>query len=174
MYELTKKEYASFKAICEKEGIKYDTEVEYEEAARNLYSFVKLSYDLAKEHYGWEQRLKDEPKGFWLDSDGRTCYVCHTNVRGQIWFDKWGFKCENCQTAFVKKISPGYILKDRDYEKHITDSQLNWKFGLHRQTIKKLVREGQLKARTIPNGPIIFLRKENPDLGLILEEYRKS
>lgn len=174
MHELTKKEYASFKAICEKEGIKYDTEAEYEEAAQNLYRFMKLSYDLAREHYGWEQRLKDEPNGFWLDSEGRTCYVCYTNVHGQIWFDKWGLKCANCQEAFKKKVFPGYVLKDRNNSRHITNSQLSWKFGLHNQTIKKLVRIGKLKPRVVPGGPMIFLRKENLNLPQIIEEYKKN
>lgn len=172
MHELTKKEYASFKAICKKEGIKYETEAEYEEAAQNLYSYVKLTYKLAREHHSWEQRLKSEPKGFWLDSEGRTCYVCHTNVHGQIWFDKWGLKCANCQEAFKKKIFPGYVLKDKDNSKHITDAQLSWRFKLHNQTIKKLVRLGQLKPRIIPDGPMIFLRKENPGLPQIIEKYK--
>ncbi len=172
MYELTEKEFKSFKDICEKDGIEYDSEEEYKEAARNLYSFVKLSYELAQEQLSWKKRLEKDPQGFWLDSEGRTCYVCHTNVHGQIWFDKWGLKCANCQEAFSKKLFPGYILRDRDNNRHITDSQLAWKFGLHRQTISKLVREGRLKPRIIPNGPMIFLRKENPDLGLIIKEYR--
>lgn len=171
MYELTEKEFNSFKDICEKDGIKYDTEEEYKEAARNLYSFVKLSYELAREQLSWEKRLEKEPQGFWLDSEGRTCYVCHTNVSGQIWFDKWGLKCANCQSAFRKKVFPGYILKDRDNNKHVTDSQLGWKFGLHNQTIKKLVRLGLLKPRIIPNGPMIFLRKENPELSSVIKEY---
>lgn len=172
MHEFTSKDYNSFKAICNKEGISYNTEADYKEAARNLFEYVELSYGMAREHYEWEQRLKDEPNGFWLDSKGRTCYVCHTNVSGQIWFDKWGLKCANCQAAFEKKVFPGYVLKDRDNEKHVTDSQLSWKFGLHSQTIKKLVRLGQLKARVIPNGPMIFLRKENPNLPHIIEEYK--
>jgi hypothetical protein len=54
MHELTEKEYASFKAICAEKGINYETE-----AARNLLSYVKLTYDMARVHYGWEQRLKD-------------------------------------------------------------------------------------------------------------------
>lgn len=171
---MTKEEYASLKLLLKKEGIKYDTEAEYEEAARNLFGYVKFSLDLAREQYGWEQRLKDEPKGFWLDSEGRTCFVCHTCVQGQIWFDKWGLKCSNCQDAFIKKIYPGYVLKDRANNKHVTDSQLQWKYGLHRQTIKRLVREDVLHARIIPNGPMIFLRKENPNLPKIIEEYTKS
>jgi hypothetical protein len=114
------------------------------------------------------------PKGFWLDSEGRTCYVCHTNVHGQIWFDKWGLKCANCQNAFEKRVFPGYILKDKDNNRHVTDSQLNWKYGVHPQTIKKLIRIGLLFARQIPNGPAIFLKKENPDLPDVISEYRKD
>jgi protein-arginine kinase activator protein McsA len=174
MHELTEKEYASFKAICAEKGIKYETEAEYKEAARNLLSYVKLTYDMAREHYGWEQRLRDEPKGFWLDSEGRTCYVCHTNVHGQIWFDKWGLKCANCHNAFEKKVFPGYILKDKDNNRHITDSQLNWKYGVHPQTIKKLIRMGLLVSRQIPNGPAIFLKKDNPDLPDVIRKYRKD
>ena len=72
------------------------------------------------------------------------------------------------------KVFPGYVLKDRDNEKHVTDSQLNWKYGVHPQTIKKLTRSGLLKARQIPNGPAIFLRKENPDLPQVIEDYKKA
>lgn len=172
MNGLTNKEYESFKDLCDRQGIKYETEAEYQEAARNLYSYVKLTYDMARERYSWEQRLKDTPDGFWLDSEGRTCYVCRTNVHGQIWFDKWGLKCESCQAAFKKRIFPGYILKDKNNDKHITDLQLSWNYKLHSQTIKKLVRDGRLKPRSIPNGPMIFLRKENPDLPTIINELQ--
>lgn len=173
MHQLTEREFASFKKICDDKDIRYDTEAEYRDAARNLIEYVRLSYEIAKEQYGWELRLKKEPDGFWLSSEGRTCYVCHASVKGQIWFDKWGLKCANCHDAFKKKIFPGYILKDRDNEKHVTDSQLNWKYGLHPQTIKKLTRAGLLTARNVPNGPAIYLKKENPDLPQILENYRK-
>ncbi len=95
MVELTEKQCAEFKAICKKEGITYNTEDEYRKAAREIYSFVSLTYDMAVEHLSWERRLKDEPDGFWIDSEGRTCYVCYRSVNGQIWFDKWGLKCDN-------------------------------------------------------------------------------
>lgn len=172
MIDLTKGQYATFKAICKKEGIVYETEAEYEKAARDVYSFVELSFDIAMEQRNWERRLEKEPKGFWIEGDGRICYVCHMSARNRIWFDKWGLKCENCQAAFEKKIFPGYILKDRDNEKYITDSQLNWKFNIPCPTIKKLVRDNTLVAREIPNGPMIFLRKENPSLADIVAPYR--
>ena len=175
MHDLTKKEYVEFKAICEKEGIEYETEAEYEAASRNLVNLVKLLYDGAREHHRWEQRLKDEPNGFYLASEGRTCFVCHNSVQGEIWFDKWGLKCTNCQEAFKKKVFPGYVLKDKDNNKHVTASQLHWKFGVHPQTIRKLVRTGVLKARQVPNGgPTIFLRRENPDLPDVIANSRVS
>lgn len=167
--DMTDKEYAEFKALCEKQGIHYETEAEYKEAARNLLQYVKLSYDLAKEHYGWEQRLKKEPKGFVIASEGRSCCLCHQSVFGEVWYDKWGMKCMTCQSALNKKIVPGYVFKDSNNNRHITASKLSWKYGLHQQTIKKLVNQGKLKPRVIPNGITLFLRSENPELPSILE-----
>ncbi len=167
--EMTEKEYAEFKALCKEKGITYETEAEYKEAARNLLQYVKLTYDLAREHYGWEQRLKKEPKGFAISSEGRSCCLCHTSVFGEVWYDKWGMKCMTCQTALNKKIVPGYVFKDSDNNRHITASQLSWKYGLHQQTIKKLINQGKLKPRIIPNGITLFLRSENPELPHLLE-----
>lgn len=167
--EMTEKEYAQFKALCKEKGISYETEAEYKEAAINLVEYVRLTYDLAREHHGWEQRLKKEPSGFAILSKGRTCSLCSTSVFGEVWYDKWGMKCMTCQDALNKKIVPGYVFKDSDNNKHVTASQLSWKYGLHQQTIKKLINQGKLKPRIIPNGITLFLRKENPELPNILE-----
>ncbi|HRF28260.1 MAG TPA: hypothetical protein PL051_01285 [Candidatus Saccharibacteria bacterium] len=174
MVHLSEESYAEFKSICDKEGIHYDTEAEYREAAQNLLSLFEVLYDGASEELARKKRLATEPNGYAIDSNGRTCFVCHRNVQGEIWYDKWGMKCMNCQAAFKRKIFPGYVLKDRDNNRHVTDSQLGWKYGLHSQTIKKLIREGRLKPRVIPNGPMIFLRKENPDLPQIIEELTNA
>lgn len=167
--EMTEKEYAEFKALCKDKGITYETEAEYKEAARNLLQYVKLTYDLAREHYSWGQRLKKEPKGFTIPSEGRNCCLCHKSVFGEVWYDKWGMKCMTCQSALNKKIVPGYVFKDSDNNRHITASELSWKYGLHQQTIKKLINQGKLKPRIIPNGITLFVRSENPELPHILE-----
>lgn len=165
----TDKEFAEFKALCEKKGIIYNTESEYNDAFRNLVDYVRLSYDIAQERYGWEQRLKAEPKGFAIESKGRSCCLCHTSVMGEVWYDKWGMKCMVCQDALNKKLIPGYVFKDTENSKHVTASQLNWKFGLHQQTIKMLINKGKLKPRIIPKGITLFLRSENPELPNILQ-----
>jgi len=167
---IPEKEYAEFKAICAKQGISYKSEAEYREAANNLISLVKIIYDSANEHSRWNQRLKQEPKGFAIESNGRSCCLCHQSVMGQVWFDKWGLKCLTCQEALNKKIVPGYIFKDSVNKRHVTASQLNWKYGILHQAIHKLIKQGKLKPRIIPNGITLFLRSENPDLPNILKE----
>jgi hypothetical protein len=170
MVNLSKESYAEFKSICDKKGIHYDTEPEYREAAQNLLNLFEVLYDGASEELARKKRLVTEPNGYAISSNGRTCFVCHRSVQGEIWYDKWGMKCMDCQAAFKRKIFPGYILKDHDNNRHITDAQLGWKYGLHQQTIKRLVREGRLKPRTLPNGLMIFLKTDNPDLPQIVEE----
>lgn len=172
--QLSEKDYAEFKKICEKEGVKYDTEEEYRESANNLYRYAELALELAREQYLWEMRLKKEPKGFAIKSEGRSCCLCHTSVMGEVWYDKWGMKCMTCQSALDKKIVPGYVFNDSDNNRHVTASQLNWKYGIHPQTIKKLIRLNKLKPRIIPNGVTLFLRRENPKLPeIIRHETRK-
>lgn len=171
---LTAEEYTAFKAMCDKEGIKYNSEAEYREAAYNLTNFIGLLYEMGKEEHLREKRLEEEPKGFNIPSEGRTCFVCYKCVYGEIWYDKWGLKCANCQAAFKEGVFPGYILKDKNNRRHVTASQLNWRHKIHPQTIKKLVRLGKLKARQVPDGPTIFLRAENPDLPSVIEEYAKD
>lgn len=48
--QLNEKEYAEFKALCDKNGIKYETEAEYREAAYNLIEYVRLTLESAREH----------------------------------------------------------------------------------------------------------------------------
>ena len=59
---------------------------------------------------------------------------------------------------------------DYDHEKYVTDSALSYKSGLHIQTIRKLIRQGKIKARQIPKGPFLILRKDNPNLREILTD----
>lgn len=79
----------------------------------------------------------------------------------------------NCQDAVNKRKIPGSLCRDWDHKKCITDSDLAWKSKLHTQTIKKLIRQGKIKAREIPKGPYMILRKDNPNLLDVLDEEMK-
>lgn len=75
-----------------------------------------------------------------------------------------------CQKAVNKKIIPGSLCRDYKHEKCITDSALSSLSKLHVQTIRKLIRQGKIKARQIPGGPYMILRKDNPDILNIMED----
>lgn len=83
------------------------------------------------------------------------------------WYDKHGMKCMLCQKALDKRVIPVSVLKDEDswYSMHDFD----YYFGIKRQSIRKLVKEGKIKSRIIPksDGRVhceLFLLKDNPDV----------
>lgn len=173
-FEVSDKYLASFKELCEEKGIKYETDEEYRDAARNLLGFVDTLVQIDMEERERKARLKTEPKGFALEGKGRNCSLCGRGVyEGDGWYDKWGFKCQNCQDAVNKHKIPGSLCGDWDHKKCITDSTLSWKSGLHTQTIRKLIRNGEIKARPIPNGPFIILRKDNPNIADVLKREQQ-
>ncbi len=175
---MTDKEVDEFIKISEKQGVKYKSRTEASESAHRLMEVYKLLFDGAVEEHQRQERLKKEPKGFALKSEGRTCSLCRRSVTGEVWYDKWGMKCLDCHAAFKKKILPGYVFRDSDNEKYITASELSWKFGLHAQTIKKLIRTGELKARVVNSktyaDTIVFLKRDNLTLSEIIKPYVKD
>lgn len=175
MVTIKDKELDEFIAISEEKGIKYKDRNEAREAAHRLVSFVEILHEGAVEQMEWNKRLEKEPKGFAIPSNGRTCSLCKRSVHGEVWWDKWGMKCLDCQEALDKKVIPGYVFKDRDNERHITGSELSWRYGLHPQTVKKLIRTGELKPRIIKSkdysDTIVFLKRENPDLPDIIQQF---
>ena len=101
-----------------------------------------------------------EPKGFALEGKGRNCSLCGQSVyESGGWYDKWGFKCMNCQDAVNRKRIPGSLCGDYDHKKYVTESYLSYITGLHHRTIRKLIKQGKIKIRKIPNGPALILRK---------------
>lgn len=174
MHKISEKNLDEFIKISEKEGTIYKTRAEAEESANNLVRFVDLLIEMDMQQKALKNRLKDEPKGFSMSGEGRTCSLCGYGVyEGDGWYDKWGFKCNNCQDAVNKKKIPGSLCGDYDHKKCITDTALSYRFDFHVQTIRKLIRRGDIKARQIPNGPFVILRKENPDLKKILGTEKK-
>lgn len=170
MFEIDEKYLSEYKRIMKKEYNYEPDDKEAREGANNLLNFFDLLYGVAKEEYLRTQRLKKEPKGFHLE-EGKfyNCLICRDTISGQqTWWDKGGVKCLNCQRAVNKKIIPRNLGKKRDTWYDSWD--LKSKFGIHPSSIKKLVREGKLKSRTITNEVggnhlQVFLTKENTLLG---------
>lgn len=173
-HDISEKEMTEFKKLCDDKGITYETEGEYRESMHNLVSFVDLLLEMDMAQKALKKRLETEPKGFSLEGKRRNCSLCgHGIYQGDGWYDKWGFKCMNCQDAVNKKKIPGSLCGDYDHKESIPDTILAMKSGIHYKTIRKLIRNGSIKARPIPNGPFMILRKDNPNLRAVLEEERQ-
>lgn len=169
-HKVSDKHLDEFIAISEKEGHTYKTREEARDSAQRLYRFAELALDLSIQEQARKKRLESEPKGFTMAGEGRNCSLCHQMVYDRDgWYDKWGFKCMNCQDAVNKKKIPGSLCGDWKNEKCVTDSELSWRSNLHNQTIRKLIRRSKIKARQIPNGPYMILRKDNPNLLDVIE-----
>ncbi len=156
-----------FQEIYKKE---YGKEISYEEAAesaRNLMGFMELAYDQAKEDYFRKKKLEESPKGFLLDGVGYTCFICGYSTRkDEAWYDKYGIKCLTCQRGIDRKEIPPSLAKREDGWYSTLDMEM--RFNIKSSTLRKWVREGILKARSITDneGRIhveLFLVKDNKD-----------
>jgi len=162
---LSEKAIKEFQEIYKKE---YGKEITYEDAAeagRNLVGLFEILYDSHVAELRLKEKLKESPKGFSL-MDGKTynCGICHASIKDeQLWYDKWGKKCLACQEAVNKRIIPGKICYNDKY--WYATWEFETYFKLKSPTVRKLVRQGILKARIVPkSGFEVFLLKENTDV----------
>lgn len=142
-----------------------------DEELKRLANYMDVLIEMDMKQKSLYRRLKQEPKGFSMPGDSRNCGLCARHVWEESgWFDKWGFKCLNCQDAVNKRKIPGSLCGDYDHKKSISDSDLAMKLGVRVTIIRKYIREAKIKGRRIPNGPFMILRKDNPNLSTILQE----
>jgi hypothetical protein len=137
---------------------------------RRLIDYFSLLIEIDQQEKERYAKLNDSHKGYVMDGEGRQCGLCFKSIYGDIsgWFDKWGFKCSNCQDAVNKKKIPGSLCGDYRHEKSIPDTVLASKLNINVRTIRKQIRDGKIIGRMIPNGPYMILRKDNPNIVEVL------
>ncbi len=154
-----------FQEIYKKKCGKELTHEEAAEASRNLVGLFEILYDSHIAELKLKEKLKESPKGFSI-MDGKTynCGICYAQIKNeQLWYDKWGKKCLACQDAVSKRIIPGKICYNDQY--WYATRELESYFKLKTPTVKKLIRQGVLKTRTIPkSGFEVFFVKDNIDV----------
>jgi len=174
-HQISDKSVDEFIKISEKEGHKYKTREEARKSAQHLVGYVDILVKMDTETRRKNDLLKNKPDGFSFPGEGRGCSLCSRHISGDMWWDKWGQKCMDCHEAFKKKIIPGYCFKDDKNEKHITIDRISWKFDIPNPTLRKLVREGKIKVRTVKgNSTQVVLRRENLNLGEILAKEKQK
>lgn len=137
-----------------------------DEELKRLVQYFEILIEIDQSEKARFRRLEQEPKGFSMLGEGRSCSLCKQSNHHDGWFDKWGFKCLNCQNAIDKRIIPGSICRDWDNKKSIVDSALSMELGISINKIRKLIREGEIIGRKIPNGPYVILQKDNPKFSI--------
>ena len=144
--EISKKRLEEFRKIWKEEYGQDLSDKETYEYASSLARFAEILFKQAKIDYQRKERLKKEPKGFHLEGGLYNCFICHAYISNkETWYDKYGIKCLNCQRAQEKKIIPKSAVKNS--ESWLASWELKDKFGLHSQTVRKLIREDKLKSR---------------------------
>jgi len=144
------------------------TDEKAREMGENLVGFFGILYDLHVKSLKIEEKLKTRPNGFDLTEVGNgqyTCLICGNQIQGKEgWRDKYGNKCLMCQKAVDDNKIEGWILEDTDnwYKSWEISNKLN----LHSATIRKMIREGKLKAHIVPNidgkpFEYLFVAEEN-------------
>lgn len=157
-----------FKEIYKKTKGEDISDEDARESARNLLGFYELMFEISKKEVARERRLKKEPQGFHLESDGYSCGVCGNNMTAEnSWYNWYGQTCLLCRNAIEKGIIPTFVCKHHD--SYYKMWQLKSTFKIHPQTARKLLRLGKLKARIVLTEDghpheYILLKKENPGL----------
>ena len=175
--QLSEESIVEYKEIYKKEFGKEPSDSDARDQARRLVGLFELLFKCAQEDSARERRLKKEPDGFPVDSQ-YSCLVCGNSINPETgWYHWGGPRCLLCHKAIMSGAIPSFVLKHRD--SFFRTWYLADAFKVRTVTIRKMVREGKLKAREIlsENGKVheyIFLKKENPELVERHSPARKS
>jgi len=121
---------------------------EFSDMKFNLERMAKFADEWKEKEKALAEKLEANPNGFILEGVGRTCAICGNGSREDgSWYDKYGLKCLVCQKAIDDGEIPASLAKDKDgwYSKW----ELERAFNLKSQTLKKWIREGIIKSRTV-------------------------
>lgn len=163
---LSEERVQEFKDIYKK---KYDKELSDSEArdsAERLVGFFDLLWKFSQEESRREGRLKKEPNGFPVEGN-YSCLVCGNSINPTTgWYHWGGPRCLICHKAIQDGVVPFFVLKCHDSYYKMWQLKDKFKVKSH-QAVKKLIKEGVLKARLVVDGErvheYIFLKKENPN-----------
>jgi len=123
-----------------------------------------------------KKRLEKEPKGFAIPvGESYSCHICFTHIDSTNgWYDKYGFKCLDCQRAVDNGVLPPEVFEEEN--SWYTNWHVESEFHIPAPTIKKIVKQGILKPRIVTDDrgkdhAYVFMALENNDL---LENYKKK
>lgn len=151
-----------------------DSEKRAKYAYHNLVQLARLSAEVKGQESIRKKRLGKELKGFAIPAgETYSCHICFTSINSTNgWYDKYGFKCIDCQRATNKGTLPPEVFEEEN--SWYTNWHVESEWHIPEPTIKKLVRDDKLKPRIVTNTSgkhhaYVFMALENNDL---LEAYQ--
>lgn len=125
-----------------------------------------------------KRRLAKEPEGFLLDvsNSSYTCTICgNQTLSGETWWYPNALWCRECKRNIDNGVIPKLVYEEKHQETWLKESDLEYDYGLKKQAIRKLEREGVLRPRKLLNadGTIhcsVYLVEENK---AFLKKYSK-
>ncbi len=148
--EVTDKQIEEYQKIHKKEHGEDISREDAIESINNLIGFFSVLLKIDRKDKERQHRLKKEPKGFHIEGVGYSCCICGFNISNEeTWYDKNGIKCLICQKALDKKLIPALVCRNKDswYSIH----ELDYYFNIKSATVRRLIRQGKLKARIVPS-----------------------
>ena len=146
------------------------TETEGQKYREEKYSMEQLKgvlEEFNKKDEARKEKLKENPKGFYLEGSGYSCAICggHTQ-EGDTWYDSFGIKCLTCQWAVDKKEIPPSLATNKD--SWYSDFDMKNRFNIKSPTLRAWVKKGILKERVVTNNGKgihvhLYLVKDNKD-----------
>jgi len=122
-------------------------------AGNNMVHLARLFGELDGIEAIRKRRLEKEPDGFILNDgkSGYTCRICGESMSGDnTWWDLKGIRCLDCQRNLKEGVVPLEMFDDDyGYDVVVKTWELQTYYGIHPATIRKLQRQGILKAREL-------------------------
>lgn len=153
-----------------------DNEKRMKYNSHNVVQLARISGEIQGKENIRKKRLEKEPKGFAIPiGETYSCHICFTSINSlNGWYDKYGFKCLDCQRATNEGILPPEVFNEEN--SWYTDWHVESEFHIPALTIKKLVRQGVLKPRIVTDSAgkdhaHVFMALEN---NALLEAYKKK
>lgn len=70
-----------------------------DEELKRVVQYFEILIEIDQAEKARFRRLEQEPKGFSISGEGRSCSLCKQSIHNEGFFDKWGFKCTKCQNT---------------------------------------------------------------------------
>lgn len=136
------------------------------EAAANLLHLAEVLAPMKREEERRQRKLKEFPKGFHLEGEGYTCFICHNSCsKEETWYDQYGIKCMGCQGAVDRGELPATAA---DRETWYSTYDFESEFNVRRPVLRRWVKAGLLRERVVKpehrQDVHLYLIEENKDM----------